>query len=87
MKKIYLVLLFSLVIRLVAINQSMWLDEAISANVAKMTMLDIINSFSFADFHPPSYYLFLNFWTSLFGNGVIMMRLSSVLFSLITTPM
>ncbi len=84
MKKIYLVLLFSLVIRLVAINQSMWLDEAISANVSKRPMLDIINSFSFGDFHPPSYYLFLNFWTSIFGNGVIMMRFSSVLFSLIT---
>jgi len=81
---IWLIIFASLGLRLIGINQSMWLDEAISANVAQMRWGEIISSFSMTDFHPPAYYLFLNLWVKMFGNGVVIMRLSSVLFSLIT---
>jgi len=81
---IVLVLFFSFLIRLIGINQSLWLDEAISVNVAKMSLSNIVNNFSIADFHPPSHYFFLNIWIRLFGDGVVVMRISSVLFSLIT---
>jgi uncharacterized membrane protein len=62
----------------------MWLDETITANVAKMPVTEIIKNFSIKDFHPPLHYLFLNFWVKIFGNSVIAMRLTSVIFSLIT---
>lgn len=81
---IWLIIFASLGLRLVGINQSMWLDEAISANVAQMRWGEIISNFSVTDFHPPVYYLLLNLWTKIFGNGVIAMRSSSILFSLIT---
>ena len=82
--KILFILITTLALRLIGINQSLWLDEAISANVAKMPMLEIVKNFSINDFHPPLYYLFLNFWTKIFGSKVVLLRLSSVLFSLIT---
>ncbi len=81
---IIIILILSLGLRLIGINQSLWLDEAISANVAQMPILEIIKNFSISDFHPPLYYLFLNFWVKIFGSNVVILRLSSVLFSLIT---
>lgn len=80
---IWLILLISLGLRLIGINQSLWLDETISANVAKMPLKTIVSSFSISDFHPPGYYWFLNLWVKFFGSEVVVMRLSSVLFSLI----
>ena len=82
--QIIVVLIFSLVLRLIGINQSLWLDEAISANVAKMPIGEIVKNFSINDFHPPFYYWFLNIWTNIFGSNVFWLRLSSILFSLIT---
>jgi uncharacterized membrane protein len=81
---IFIILVLSCGLRLIGINQSIWLDEAISANVAKLPILEIIKNFSINDFHPPFYYLFLNIWTKIFGSNVITLRLSSVLFSLVT---
>lgn len=82
--KILIVLIIASVLRLIGINQSLWLDEGISANVAKMPILEIIKNFSTNDFHPPFYYWFLNLWTKIGGNNVVFLRLSSILFSLIT---
>lgn len=82
--EIVLVLIFSFVLRLIGVNQSLWLDEAISVNVAKLPIETIVTKFSIHDFHPPLYYWFLNIWIKLFGDQVWVMRLSSILFSLIT---
>lgn len=71
-------------LRLIGINQSLWLDEAISANKAMMLVGEISKKFSITDFHPPLYYWFLHFWEKIFGSNVIVLRLSSVLFSLVT---
>jgi mannosyltransferase len=79
-----IILVLSLGLRLIGINQSLWLDEAISANVARMPILEIVKNFSIGDFHPPLHYWFLNFWTKIFGSNVVFLRLSSVLFLLIT---
>ena len=59
---IWIILLFSLGLRLISIDQSLWLDEAISANVAKLSIEKIIPTFSVGDFHPPLFYLVLNLW-------------------------
>jgi uncharacterized membrane protein len=82
---IAIILLLSGLLRLIGINQSMWLDEAITANIAsRYDYWNIIDQFSKGDFHPPFYYFFLNFWAKIFGNSVISLRLTSVLLSLLT---
>jgi len=81
---IIIILIFSFLLRLIGINQSLWLDEAISVNMAKLPISSIVTQFSIRDFHPPTYYWFLNTWIRLFGDEVWVMRLSSILFSLVT---
>ncbi|MFA6016683.1 MAG: glycosyltransferase family 39 protein [Patescibacteria group bacterium] len=84
-KKILLVFFFAFLIRLIALNQSLWLDEAVTANIVKnFSFLQIINKFSPTDFHPPLYYLFMKLWTNFFGYSEIALRMPSVLFSLMT---
>lgn len=84
-KKFLIIFLCALALRLLFLNQSLWLDEAISANVAKnYSYSDIITKFSPSDFHPPLFYLTLKAWTSVFAYSEIALRLPSVIFSLIT---
>ncbi len=84
-KGIWLMLAVALGLRLIAINQSLWLDEAISINVVKnFGWGEIVSNFSVHDFHPFLYYFFLKAWGSLFGFGVIIMRLPSVIFGVMT---
>lgn len=81
---IYLVLLLGLFLRIINIDQSLWLDEAISANAAKsFSFPGLINEFSPGDTHPPGYYLLLKGWSSVFGYSEVAMRFLSVLFSLL----
>lgn len=82
--EIIIILILALGLRLIGINQSLWLDEAISANVAKMPIGDIVKNFSLGDFHPPLYYWFLELWTKIGGSNVVWLRFSSILFSLVT---
>ncbi len=84
-KKILLIIAIAIFLRLISLNQSLWLDEAISANVIKnYSYADILTKFSPLDFHPPLFYLTLKTWTSIFGFSEISLRLPSVIFSLIT---
>jgi uncharacterized membrane protein len=85
MKKLILILVTATTIRLIGINQSLWLDEAISAKViTQYSYSQIVNVFSPHDFHPPLFYLTLKLWSQLAGTSEVGMRLLSVLFSLIT---
>lgn len=82
---IFLVLLVGLLLRILNIDQSLWLDEAISANAAKnFSFIGIINEFSLGDTHPPGYYLLLKGWSSVFGYWEVAMRFLSVLISLLS---
>ncbi len=79
------ILILAFLARLIGINQSLWLDEATSANVTRqLNFLEVIPKFSIGDFHPPLYYLFMDLWTSLFGYSEIALRLPSIIFSLLT---
>ncbi len=71
-----------LVLRLVSLNQSLWLDEATTALVAKMSFTDIFTKFLPGDFHPPLYYLLIKVWVFLFGNSEVVLRIPSVIFGL-----
>lgn len=79
---ITLILLAGFIFRVVSINQSLWLDEATTALVSKMTIVDMFTKFLPADFHPPLYYLILKFWTFVFGYSEISLRMPSVFFGL-----
>lgn len=84
-KKLLIIIILSLGLRLLSLNQSLWLDEAISANVAKnYSYQNIVTQFSPSDFHPPLHYFVLKFWTSVFGYSEFSLRLPSVIFSLLT---
>jgi uncharacterized membrane protein len=86
MKKYRLLVFFlAFIIRLIALNQSLWLDEATTAKVVKdYSYLGIITKFSPFDFHPPLYYLLMKLWTGFFGDSEIALRFPSVIFSLLT---
>lgn len=78
---IFLILVFSFLLRLISLNQSFWLDESTSANLARdFSLSQIISNFSPADFHPPLYYLILNVWDSVFGSSEVSLRFPSILF-------
>ena len=83
--KLVILFIFAFLIRLIAINQSLWLDEATSVMVVKhLTYGEILFKFSPFDFHPPGYYFFLKFWTGIFGFSEIAIRLPSVIASILT---
>ncbi len=86
MKKILItVFLSGFILRLIAINQSLWLDEAITAQVVKQFgFWEIVIKFLPYDFHPPVYYWVMKIWTNVFGYSEIGLRMPSVIFSLLT---
>lgn len=80
-----LIFVLAVIIRLINLNQSLWLDEATSAmSTFLYDAKTLITQFSPRDFHPPFYYLFLDFWVQIFGNSEISLRLPSVFFSVLT---
>jgi|SRR3989344_5463567 len=82
---IYLILILAFILRLVNINQSFWLDEAISAlNTRDLTYTQIINQFLPFDNHPPFFYFSLKFWGEIFGFSDVVLRLLPVLVSVLT---
>lgn len=84
MKK-WLSIIFTLafLLRLVGLNQSLWLDEGTTARVVRtLSYGNILTKFSPNDFHPPFYYLLMKFWTNIFGYSEISLRMPSVIFSL-----
>jgi len=84
-KEIIFVLLLALILRVTAISQSLWLDEAISAIAARdFTYKGIAVEFLLADNHPPLYYLMLRFWTQIWGYSELAIRSLTILISLAT---
>jgi len=78
-KPIITILIFALVLRLININQSLWLDEAIGAIAARdFSYSAIVKDFMLSDNHPPLYYLSLKFWTSVFGFTELAIRSLSI---------
>lgn len=72
------------VLRLVSLDQSLWLDEATAAQVVRtLSFTQILTVYAPHDFHPPLYYLTLKAWTTVFGTGVYALRMPSVLLSLL----
>jgi len=84
-KKLLFIFVLAFLLRLIALNQSIWLDEGTTAKaVMQYNYSEIITKFSPFDFHPPLFYLFMKFWTNIFGYSEIALRMPSVLFSVLT---
>lgn len=76
-----LILCLSIILRLINIGQSLWLDEAaqvIESSRPLSKQLDIAG-----DFHPPFFHLLLHFWMKM-GTSEIFMRLLTVLISVLS---
>lgn len=75
-----LIILLAVGLRLIAINQSLWLDEAINVLAARnKTPIELVTKYSLGDFHPPLYHLVLYTWIKLVGSSEVAVRLPSVL--------
>jgi uncharacterized membrane protein len=84
-KKLLFLIVVSLLLRLISLNQSLWLDEAITANVVKNNSYqNIVTRFSPNDFHPPLFYLTQKTWSSVFGYSEVGLRSMSVTFAVLT---
>lgn len=63
----------------------LWLDEALSVNIAKLPLGDIPEALHH-DGHPPLYYLLLHGWMQVFGTGDTAVRALSGVISVLTLP-
>ncbi len=73
------ILFLAIILRLISLNQSFWLDETTSGYVARdFNFGQIIKGFAPGDFHPPFYYLLLRGWGLLFGFSEVALRSLSV---------
>src|SRR6266508_4170772 len=64
----------------------LWLDEALSVNVSKLSLGDLFEALRH-DGHPPLYYVLLHYWMQLFGEGDIAVRALSAIFGIATLPL
>lgn len=81
---VWYVVLLATSLRLLSINQSLWLDEATTALVSRLSFSDILVTFGRTDFHPPLYYLFMKLINLVGGSSEIVLRLPSVLAGVLT---
>ncbi|MFH2085500.1 MAG: glycosyltransferase family 39 protein [bacterium] len=72
------VLALATLLRLIFLNQSLWLDEAIQAE-ALMGHLGPILRYALADFQPPLYHFLLLGWTRFAGFSEVALRTPSLL--------
>jgi mannosyltransferase len=64
----------------------LWLDEALSVNIAKLPLGDIPEALRH-DGHPPLYYWLLHGWMKIFGDSATAVRSLSAIFSLASLPL
>lgn len=84
-RALLVILIFGIILRLVSINQSFWLDEATSGIVVRdLSFSQIINNFLISDFHPPFYYLALKVWSIFFGTSELALRSMSIVAGILT---
>ena len=83
-KQFVLIAIFAILLRIIAVNQSLWLDEATTAKVIQQfSVTEIVNKFAPGDFHPPIYYLSMKLWGGIFGTSEVALRAPSIIFSMI----
>lgn len=82
---LYFILIFSLILRLINLNQSLWLDEAIQTwAVSNFNLNKLLAQFMPTDVHPPLSYLVSFFTGKLIGYSEMALRLPSVIFGVLS---
>lgn len=66
-------------------SSDLWLDEALTVNIAKLPVGELLRRLKH-DGHPPLYYLLLHVWMKWFGSGDDAVRSLSTVFSILTIP-
>lgn len=74
-----------LLLRLVGSNQSFWLDEGASLEIALTPLSSFVAKMA-TDFHPPLFYLLLKLWLPLAGHSEWLIRLPFILIGAATVP-
>jgi mannosyltransferase len=64
----------------------LWLDEALSVNIARLPVSDLLDALRH-DGHPPLYYLVLHFWMEVVGESDVAVRALSGIISVATLPL
>jgi mannosyltransferase len=78
------ILAVGVVLRFVT-RSDLWLDEALTVNIAALPVGDIPDALR-QDGAPPLYYVLLHYWMELFGTGDTAVRALSGLFAVATLP-
>lgn len=79
------ILFLSLLLRLINLNQSLWLDEAINVVYAKSNdFVWFITKYPIGDFHPAGWFVILWGWGNIFGWSEISVRMPSIIFGILT---
>jgi hypothetical protein len=77
-----LVLLAGLVLRVLASERSLWLDETISVLQTDRPLAEVVGS-QVNGFHPPLFHVLLHGWIELFGTSAAAVRSLSIAWSLV----
>lgn len=64
----------------------LWLDEALSVNIASLPVGDLLEALRH-DGHPPLYYLLLHYWMEVVGDGDMAVRALSGVFAVAALPL
>lgn len=79
--------LLALALRLTNLGgRVLWLDEAFSAWFANQSFHYLWTVVPTYEAHPPFYYSLLKTWCSIFGDGIVALRLPSALLGTLTVP-
>jgi uncharacterized membrane protein len=79
-----IVLVVAVVLRFV-VSSPLWLDEALTVNIARLPLGDLHAALK-RDGAPPLFYALLHFWTNWFGTSDVAVRALAGVFSIATFP-
>ncbi len=75
-----LAIFLGFILRLISLNQSLWLDEAIQVWASRdLGIKELLFEYVKGDLNPPLFHLILHFWIKIFGDSEVAVRMPSVL--------
>lgn len=78
---LFLIALFGILIRIMTIDKpfGLWNDEYVSWYISQQPLIGDFFDAVYKNCHMPFYYFYLKLWTTIFGNGDVLLRISSVI--------
>lgn len=79
------ILVIAFILRVIKIDQSLWLDESINVLAAKeLPFWEFVSKYPVGDFHPPLYFGLLWIWGRVFGFSELSVRMPSIILGVAT---